>query len=691
MASTTKPISARRKLELSQLSPAAVQREGMGTDVDLQKFSVYVSSIVQADLASRIVSANILRTIEGASTFTVVMNDYDRKILRSGLLVEKMDVQIDGLWFRLVAIDKDDSGGDEITLTFEDREIAILRTYNTWRIAKRGTMTRAEFVYSLLLEVKEYKYKLGKNAFIPELHKIQAIEKYAGDLTGIDTTISKSKGISKDINTTTPKDRYDHRDTQVADPTLLRVKGEVATADQINNANIILSVGETIGANRRVQVIAIMTAIQESTLRNLPGGDNAHGGGTDDSAGLFQQTITWGTYLERTDPETASRLFYEQAVKVDLQNPNEPYWFIAAETQHPREDLRTQYSKWRLEAERFVNAFGNIGTTVQAANLMNFQVPATGVNGPFYFYRGNIVDKRGLKIRKPENTWDCYQRLADEVDWRAFFVSGAFYWISEDDLFKQLPLATISEFQRGVNGIGGNYDRAKKSATISIRVEVGRWSVPPGSVVVLKDMGPFNGRWIVNDYTRDLVGSNREATITLKKPRPRLPEPLASNASDLGTGAGWLPAAPASFVAPTGDLATQVLTNTNIHFSNTLETSDVKFGRLDDRVLESMLFIASKGYDFTITALRSDHTTLTSEGNVSAHSVGKAEDIGYIGPTICGSNEQTSRMVDFLTLYQVQLGFDQLICPFPEKCLGGPYDQLTLSQHKDHIHLGWSI
>lgn len=686
---TVKPITARRRLELSQLSPAAIQREGMGTDIDFAKFLIYLTGKVQTDLNGRVTAASINRTIEGASTLSVTINDWDRALLRSGLLSNKIDVQIDGLWFRLASVDK---SGDELTLTFEDREIAILRTYNKWKIVERGVMTRAEFVLSLLREVKEYKYQLGKTAVIPELHKIQPIEKYAGDIVGIDQTLNKAVGISTDINNLTPKDKFNHRD-RVLDTSAaqLTAKGAVADKTQIQMANIILAVGDTMGVSRRVKVIAIMTAITESVLRNNPGGDDAHGGGPDDSAGLFQQYSGWGTYIERTDPETSARLFYNRAIVVDRQNPNQPYWYIAAEIQHPREDLRTQYAKWRTEAERFVNAQGDVGSSVSAANAMKLNLNTFSEDGPFYYYRGLIVDKRGKKIRKPENSWDCFQRLADDVDWRAFLIAGVFYWISEDDLFKQLPLATITEFSQGVNAIDGSYDTGKKSATLTLRVEVGRWKIPPGSVVYLKDLGPWNGRWLVNDFSRDLIGSNREASVTLKKPRPELPEPKASNAADLGTGAGWLPQTP-SYVPPTKDLITQVLTNTNIHFSNPLETSDIKFSQIDDRVLQMLMFIASKGYDITVTALRSDHSNLTSEGNVSAHSVGKAVDIGIVSGIACGNNDTTLKMMQFLTLYQVQLGFTQLIGPFPSECLPlNWYDAPTLKQHRNHIHVGWPI
>lgn len=688
--SKTKPISARRKLELSQLSPVAVQREAMGTDVDFQKFVVYINSLVKADLSGRIIEASINRTIEGAGTLTVVINDYDRVVLKSGILTEKMDVQIDGLWFRLTTVDKQE---DELVLTFEDREVAILRTYVKWRIAQRDKVTRAEFVLSLIREVKEFNIPV----VIPELHKVQAIEKYSGDIFGAEAATNKNKGIPKDINSSA-KSAYNHRDpVSKSGAQILTVKGSEATDDQIANANTILQVADGLGANRVVKVISIMTAIQESSLVNLPGGPAAHNKTNDqagdDSAGLYQQRPGWGSYLDRTDPPTAARLFLNGSgtspglIEVEQDLRGEQYWVIAANVQHPAQKYEVLYAKHRVEAERFVSAFGDPPTDTNTANNQSANVAYTNnPKGSFYFFRGNIEDKAGNPVRKKEDTWSCLQRLADEVDLRAFFVSGTFYWISEKDLLKQLPLATVREFQNGVDAINGQYDRAKKSATITLEVEVGRWAVPPGSVVVVADAGPYSGRWIVNEYGRDLIGSNRMATITLKKPRPQLPEPLTSNANNILTG--WIPQVPAtSQVPPTDGLINQILQNNRITFSNKLETTDITVGAIDDRVLQFMQWLADQGYSYIVTALKSDHNALTTEGRPSAHASGRAVDIG----TFNSSNADTPKVMKLISLNQPILGFDQLIGPYPLLCLPlGIYDAQTLSEHKSHIHVGFS-
>jgi hypothetical protein len=77
------------------------------------------------------------------------------------------------------------------------------------------------------------------------------------------------------------------------------------TAEQKANARIIIEEGRKLGASDRDIQIALMTAMQESSLRNLTGGDR-------DSAGLFQQrpSCGWGTYAQVTDPRYAAQKFY---------------------------------------------------------------------------------------------------------------------------------------------------------------------------------------------------------------------------------------------------------------------------------------------------------------------------------------------------------------------------------------------
>lgn len=80
---------------------------------------------------------------------------------------------------------------------------------------------------------------------------------------------------------------------------------------QIKNAETIVRVGKQMGMPDRAWVIALATAMQESSLTNHGhlGAKNDH-----DSLGLFQQRPSqgWGTPAQVQDPVYASRKFYEK-------------------------------------------------------------------------------------------------------------------------------------------------------------------------------------------------------------------------------------------------------------------------------------------------------------------------------------------------------------------------------------------
>lgn len=86
------------------------------------------------------------------------------------------------------------------------------------------------------------------------------------------------------------------------------------TQEQIKNARTIIAVGTGSDLSAQAQKIAVMTALQESSLRNLDSGDK-------DSAGLFQQrpTYGWGTHGQITDPVYSSKAFY--GINPDCPNP----------------------------------------------------------------------------------------------------------------------------------------------------------------------------------------------------------------------------------------------------------------------------------------------------------------------------------------------------------------------------------
>lgn len=83
------------------------------------------------------------------------------------------------------------------------------------------------------------------------------------------------------------------------------------TQEQATNASVIVAASVARELPRRAAVVALITAYQESGLRNLDYGDR-------DSLGLFQQRPSqgWGTEEEIMDPWYSSNKFYEALEKV---------------------------------------------------------------------------------------------------------------------------------------------------------------------------------------------------------------------------------------------------------------------------------------------------------------------------------------------------------------------------------------
>jgi len=503
---TPRTPTAREKLQPSVLRET--QLELMGHDVDLTSLYLKMQrKAVGFNIVDAVTDVNIHRTIEGASSVEVVVEDRDRALLNSGLLSSRNDIEIDGLYFRLVSVRKD---GPELTLTFEDREIALLRKYNkpikqSLKTA-RTRVTRAEFVLRMLREVKETQIRY----VIPELHKQQPIDSGTKQPPTQHNQNNRGLGIPKNSNVT--------------------VKSVRMKEFQRKNANDILNAG--LPRVRKMLVCAIMCAIQESSITNLgqPKVGDYNWLSVDPNknpVGVFQQIKYWGWPASR-DVTTDAIAFYKKLGKVFTDWPSMEYSDAIEKVQNSGQG--SAYAKHRIEAERIVTAYG-YPPYGKSANA-NAQWEANIGQSVYEFYRGLPPTS---KVRKqkyggrwgPENSWDCITRLAQEVQWRAFMVSGVFYFISEDDLFKSQPIAIIDEESDGIDAIDGDYDEGKKSASLTVKCHMGRWAAPPGSVIGIRNMGPWNGRWLVNDVERSAFDEN--GTVTLKKPLPRLPEPSASN------------------------------------------------------------------------------------------------------------------------------------------------------------------
>ncbi len=127
-------------------------------------------------------------------------------------------------------------------------------------------------------------------------------------------------------------------------------------AEQRANAAVIAATGQEMGAPARAQWIALATAMQESTLRNLSGGDR-------DSLGLFQQrpSMGWGTPAQIQDPRYSARIFYERLL--ELPTWAEMTLTVAAQTVQ-RSAFPDAYARWEQSAADLLAAVGGAAADV---------------------------------------------------------------------------------------------------------------------------------------------------------------------------------------------------------------------------------------------------------------------------------------------------------------------------------------
>jgi hypothetical protein len=216
-----------------------------------------------------------------------------------------------------------------------------------------------------------------------------------------------------------------------------------------------------------------------------------------------------------------------------------PNGVLCQQVQHSADASGSNYAQYQNEGEEFVNAFNRAPNKAEAAAIgAGSQTSAT----TSMFVRGTITKAKGMTgsyLLTPENSWNCMQRLAQEVNWRAFCVSGTIYFISEHYLFQSKPFMTISEDTIGIDWIDYDFDEGKHKGTLTVTAHMGRWSAPPGSIVQIKDMGVIDNKYIVNDVSRSLY--NEIGTITLERPLPILPEPVALSGIPSGFGSSPTP------------------------------------------------------------------------------------------------------------------------------------------------------
>lgn len=148
------------------------------------------------------------------------------------------------------------------------------------------------------------------------------------------------------------------------------------------------------------------------------------------------------------------------------------------------------------------------------------------------------------------------------------------------------------------------------------------------------------------------------------------------------------------------DLEQTVLNDNRIQFSNQSEKDDIKNHAIDARVLALLLVLANnlqRGKKLIVTALKSDHGTMTSSGNVSEHSIGQAVDIGsfnnvVLNPQSSGGapGTQAKNVASIAASMGSEMTAHQIIADFPGTLdTSVPGQFFKRDDHNNHVHIGY--
>lgn len=516
------------------------------TKFDLDTFTLFSrGGGGTVDIAAAMTSAELELTVEGASTLTITVADADHALLTSGVFTrwtwgetglrdEKgwvtkgraVDAYLaapDGTraWFRLVKVSKAD---DVLTLTFEDRIVSYLRAHKGTKKLARSAGTRAMFIRSLAREVN---VEGGIATFIPELSVKQPIAKKDDAAKAKDKKANAEPGIAKDAKLKVQDANGNTQD---------------ATPEQIRNMERVLAVAESVSAPPKATLALVEACMIESGFRNLSGGDasstgilqvlaetargipaRVEGTGNAGHAGANVPKHTGGTLNPRDVEACAYHFltagFYGRGGAVDIarKSPSQTAGWVAQQTQGSA--FPDRYDKVRDVCQEIVDAYTGGGGRADG--------------------EGRTYTKRYEFTRgKDEDSWTAMGRLAEEVAWRAFVREGRLWYVSEEYLFRQRAAMTVKPRDEAVLAMDFELDLAARYpvAEVTLRAMVADWEALPGMVVVLKDAGPVDGRWLVTRVRRSLY--DQEAEVTLSKPVPAKPEPRSQETTSDGNASG---------------------------------------------------------------------------------------------------------------------------------------------------------
>lgn len=613
---------------------------GMARDVNVREFILDVvgKGVPDIDVSEAAIAGEIRRGIDGASEITLTVHDQARIILKSGALqdtkgrLRAADVNVDGMWFRLVGLSKQ---GDDLILKLEDRRIARLRQkVGPSKAASRAKVTRAQYILTLVRSVKADK---REPVHIHELKKKQPIRP-PDDKT--------RKRITKAEERKTEKDSKRGRGFADNAHTKLGVK-----KGQLDNIEVFMDEAELLKAGDKAILAGLVAGFGESGWSKA-----AKDWKTGTHQGVFQsdQNNPEGIPPNQLDVQShhflvGGRTYLKGgAIRYAKDHPDASPGAIALAVEISDAAGASHYDKYLPKARKILAAWG--GSTGGG------DTSSAGSDATYY-------KRYEFKVDEDETYWDAIQRMAKEVEWRAFVSGRKFFYISEEDLFRSRVRRRFSEDTPGVNNIDFNQDTRRRADRATVDCRIDAWAAPPGTVVELEDLGPASeDRWLVEEITRNLFSP--DATINLRRAVQEKMEPRSE---------------PGTRKDDTSDDSTG--------------SADVQGGFTAREFIDHVVLPIARDHGVNVTsasvkAANGRHSQLTSSGNVSDHKgdgiriyaadlgIGTSDKKGTaLANDLCEKLGLPKSMIGTFTRHTTKEGYDiQLLWHVPD--------------HYDHVHVG---
>lgn len=237
--------------------------------------------------------------------------------------------------------------------------------------------------------------------------------------------------------------------------------------EQLTNARIIADIGRRRGLDDNAIQIAIMTALTESSLRNVNYGDTAG----PDSRGLFQQRPSqgWGSFAQVQDPRYAANKFYDELTKMGYSGRTP--WQAAQAVQRSAFSDGSNYQKnWALAQRAYAGLSSN--------NITNlpYQVDTKGLlKGP-QFDAARFIAQNNNKYIDYDGAYGA--QCVDLYNlYTARFVGGTNYMVGwAPEIFNNYDRKTytrIAPQQRGMMGYVAVFNRGGATPYGHVAIVVG--------------------------------------------------------------------------------------------------------------------------------------------------------------------------------------------------------------------------